>query len=62
MKSYYRQCKKCGNLMPYLTYFLSKKENAKLTEEDKKLCFRCYLDKYPNRHPKELQDFKKIEA
>ena len=61
MKSYYRECQKCGNLMPYLTYFLGKEENAKLTEEDRKLCFQCYLDKYPKRHPKLLEDFHKLK-
>lgn len=47
--------------MPSLTYFLGKKENAKLTEKDKGLCHRCYLDKYPKRHPKLLKDFQRIE-
>lgn len=58
----YRKCKKCGNLMPYLTYSLSKKENAKLTEKDKEICHRCYLNKYPKRHPELLRDYQKIEA
>ena len=47
--------------MPYLTYFLGKKENAKLTEEDKKLCYQCYLKKYPHRHPKDFRDFKTLK-
>lgn len=44
MKVYYRECKSCGNLMPYLTYFLSKKENQKLTKEERQLCDKCYKE------------------
>jgi len=43
MTWWYRECKKCKNLMPYLTYFLSKEENLLLSEEDKKLCHKCYV-------------------
>ncbi len=56
MKSYYKECKKCKKLMPYLSYFLSKEENEKLTEEDKELCHLCYCIKYPERHPQILAD------
>lgn len=44
MKEYYKICSKCNKLKPYLTYFLSSEENKKLTEEDKKLCYECYLN------------------
>lgn len=62
MKSYYRECKKCGNLMPYLTYFLSKEENAKLTEKEKQLCFRCYIERHAWKYYALLKDYQKIEA
>jgi len=42
MKVYYKKCKKCENIKPYLTYFLSKEENERLSEENKKLCCECY--------------------
>jgi hypothetical protein len=45
MKEYYLKCKNCGSLFPYLTYFLSKEENEKLTEEDKQLCYDCYMER-----------------
>ena len=45
MKVYYRICKRCKVLTPYLTYFLSKEENKKLTKEDKLLCNECYFEK-----------------
>jgi len=45
MKVYYRDCKKCKKFMPYLTYFLSKEENQKLTKEDRELCYECYVKK-----------------
>ena len=46
MKSYYRKCRKCRELMPYLSYFLSQEEYIKLPEEDRKLCHNCYIKKY----------------
>jgi hypothetical protein len=45
MKVYYRICSECNECRPYLTYFLSKEENKKLTEEERKLCEECYKDK-----------------
>ena len=49
MKVYYRQCKKCKKLKPYLTYFLSKEENERLSEEDRLLCYECYILKGVNQ-------------
>jgi len=43
MKVYYRQCKKCKKLKPYITCFLSKEENETLTKEDNLLCYECYI-------------------
>jgi len=45
MKVYYRQCKKCKRLKPYLTYFMSKEKNETLSKEDKLLCYDCYFEK-----------------
>lgn len=45
MKVYYRVCSECNEYRPYLTYFLSKGDNKKLTEGERKLCYECYMDR-----------------
>lgn len=54
MKVYYRVCSECNECRPYLTYFLSKEINQKLTEEERKLCYECYSDRksWNERFPK----------
>ena len=43
MKVFYKYCEKCKKIKPYLTYFLSKKENERLSKEDRLLCYDCYI-------------------
>lgn len=42
MKVYYQTCRNCGLFQPVLTAFLSTEENARLSPEDKRLCYDCY--------------------
>jgi len=55
MRETYQVCVKCKNLMPLLTYFLSKEENDSLSPYEKRMCFDCYMKRKNPGYRKKIE-------